>query len=437
MVVSTGTSPSVWQRALLRLTVSVFVLQSGCATTVVAPVLPQEVRDSLGVVAIVPAQYEPQSKFLISWRHKEGATGKQAALTGGAGTAATALAPAALGPVGVLAGVIWVGTATVVEAVRTSEGIVPVNTAEEIESSINKAVAKLDVQNALAGRLATMLRTEPRIRLATVVAAGPNKPDAHPDYAQLRTAGIDTVFEVAINEIGFDGCIMNNWECRHPHVLYLFMRAQLRLVRVSDGAVLFAKPLEYRSGNRELTKWLADSGRMLGEEFDQAYRELAERVYDEVLLVTPIELPFDDGMYEPRCWLEPLRPKAFGRVDTLRPTLRWTAFPREIDRRELDPAVLGKIGNVTYDLRIWDEAAELRNHSVTDRWRNRLFYERTSLVEPRHTLEIPLAPESRYYWSVRARFVVDGRSMVTRWARWSNCLSDKVLFGYYQFDTPK
>ena len=413
MVVSTRANPSVWRHAFLRLTVSIFALQSGCATTVAPPVPSQAVRDSMGVVAVVPARYAPQSNFLISWRHKEGATGTQAALVAGGGAATVAaLSSPLLGPFGVLAGVVWVGTATAYEAARTSEGIVPAKTAAEVESAISKAVAGLDVQGALAGRLASMVKSGPRIRLAAVSAAGPDKPAARPDYAQLRAAGIDTVIEVAVMDIGFDGCITHNWECRPPHLVHLFMRAQARLVRVADGTVPFEWPLEYKSGNHELTKWLTDGGRLLGEEFDQAYRALAERVYDEAFLVTPIELPFISNLYESRCWIEPLYPefKAFrdNRVDTLRPTLRWTAFPREIDRRQLDPSVLQKIGDVTYDLRIWYEAVELRDRHFTDRWRDRIFYERTGLADPQHTLEVPLAPDGRYYWSVRARFVVDG-----------------------------
>lgn len=366
----------------------------------------------------------------------------QAALTGAGGTAATvpfAAVPVA-GPVLVLSGAIATAIMTAFDAVRTSQGIVPANTAAEIESAIDKAVAGLDVQNALAGRLATIIKSDPRIRLAKISAAWPDKPAARPDYAPLRGDGIDAVIEVAIAEIGFDGCIKNNWECRPPHTLHLFMRGHARLVRVADSTALFEWPLDYKSGPHELTKWLADGGRLLAEEFEQAYRELAERIYDEAFLITPIELPVVSNLWEVRCWLEPLYPeRSFGyRVDTLRPTLRWTAFPREIDREKLDPAVLRKIGGVTYDLRIWDEDVDQRlDRSWNLQWRNRLFYERTGLAAPQHTLEVPLAPASRYYWSVRARFVVDGRPMATRWMRMSGCFSDDLFLGYYNFNTSK
>ncbi|HEX4899335.1 MAG TPA: hypothetical protein VFV61_02325, partial [Pyrinomonadaceae bacterium] len=118
--------------------------------------------------------------------------------------------------------------------------------------------------------------------------------------------------------------------------------------------------------------------------------------------------------------------------------MRWTAFPREIDREKLDRVILRKIGGVTYDLRIWDEDADQRlDRPWNLQWRNRLVYERTGLAAPHHTLEVPLAPASRYYWSARARFVVDGRTMVTRWMRMSKCFSNDLFLGYPYFNTSK
>lgn len=327
------------------------------------------------------------------------------------------------------------GAMTVRDAIVTSKSIIPDETAENIESAIDKAVAEFDIQNAIAGQLETILKSDPRVRLATVDASGPDKPAARPDYAQLRDEGIDTVIEIGINEIGLDGCITHNWECRPPHTLYLFMRGQARMVQVVDGATLFEWPLEYKSGAHDLSKWQTDGGRILGEELEQAYRELAERVYDEAFLITPIALPFVSNIWEEKCWVEPL---SVSGTDTLQPTLRWTPFPSEIVRQELDPAVLRKIGNVTYDLRVWDEDIDQGNDAWYQRWRNRLIYERTGLAAPQHTLEVPLAPASRYYWSVRARFVVDGRSMATRWMRQHKCFSYEVSYGGdYGFDTPK
>ena len=43
-------------------------------------------------------------------------------------------------------------------------------------------------------------------------------------------------------------------------------------------------------------------------------------------------------------------------------------------------------------------------------------YAREGLPAPWHTVEQPLAPGGRYFWSVRARFELDGRERVTDWS---------------------
>jgi hypothetical protein len=430
---------TVGRRFLLCLVSGVPGLLASCVTADAPPAPSSAIRDGLRSVAIVPAQYAPQTDFLISWRHKEGATGKQAVLTTAAATATTAAASTAwLGPFAALTGAIAGGAMVVRSSLGTAQGIVPASTAAELESAISNAVSGLEAQSALAGQLAKMVEAEPTVRVAAVSGAGPGEPQARPDYAQLRTSGVDAVVETAINEIGFEGCIAHNRECSPPHVLYLFMRAQARLVRVEDGAVLFERDLEYKSGHRALEYWLADDGRSLGEELEQADRALAETVYDEVFLRTPVELPNSGGT---DCWLQPLYPKFDmihgARVEALQPTLRWTAFPRDIDREKLDPAVLNKISNVTYDLRIWDESTYERYSVPYERWRDRVIYERMDLEAAQHTLDVALAPGSRYYWAVRARFVVDGRPMATHWSRRRGCFSDEVPWGLHAFDTPR
>ena len=173
------------------------------------------------------------------------------------------------------------------------------------------------------------------------------------------------MLEVAVTEIGLSGCVTEDHdplECLHSveHLLHLFMSAQARLVRVSDGTTLSEWQLHYKSSRREIQQWAENDGRLLGEKLEDAFRDLVEQVYDVVFLITSIDLPtpgndFWDGS---DCWLAPVYPPnpLFRNpvVDTLRPTLQWSAFPRELDRQKLNPEVLRKIDNVTYDLRIWD-----------------------------------------------------------------------------------
>ena len=66
-----------------------------------------------------------------------------------------------------------------------------------------------------------------------------------------------------------------------------------------------------------------------------------------------------------------------------------------------------RVTNVAYDIRIW----LVKEDSSTE-----LVYEREAIRETAHKLEVPLAPSSKYFWSVRARFDLDGKTRVSEWS---------------------
>ena len=90
----------------------------------------------------------------------------------------------------------------------------------------------------------------------------------------------------------------------------------------------------------------------------------------------------------------------FVKVDSLQPTFQWQPFPR------LEGNFADRVQDVTYELRIW---------TTVPGPAGKLKYARDGLELPSHQLKEPLDPSSRYLWSVRARFMVDGHSRVTEW----------------------
>lgn len=96
----------------------------------------------------------------------------------------------------------------------------------------------------------------------------------------------------------------------------------------------------------------------------------------------------------------------FLKVDSLQPTLRWEPFPRSHDIRRDHQNLLSRIRDVTYDLKIWNSTYEFPD---------RVIYTRQGLLEPFHKIEQPLEPCAKYFWTVRARFKIDGETRVTEW----------------------
>lgn len=92
-------------------------------------------------------------------------------------------------------------------------------------------------------------------------------------------------------------------------------------------------------------------------------------------------------------------------VDTLTPTFRWQPLAIEPESQSSQHPPI-RIEKVTYELRIW--------RTVPDGY-GKLVYAREDLTTTEHKLERPLAPGTRYLWSVRAHFHIDSRCRTTEW----------------------
>jgi hypothetical protein len=94
----------------------------------------------------------------------------------------------------------------------------------------------------------------------------------------------------------------------------------------------------------------------------------------------------------------------FAPVESLQPVLRWETYPPEGMQRAAEQ--MGRIHDVTYDLNIW------RSENETP---SSIIYSRRGLPEAQHKIEEALRPCEGYFWTVRARFRVDGKERVSEW----------------------
>lgn len=94
----------------------------------------------------------------------------------------------------------------------------------------------------------------------------------------------------------------------------------------------------------------------------------------------------------------------FVEIDSLRPILQWKPFPVPKDTKAEE---LSRASNITYELKI------LR---AQDSSQGEVVYTRTGLREPSHKVERSLEPLTRYFWSVRVRFQLDGHDIETEWS---------------------
>ena len=223
----------------------------------------------------------------------------------------------------------------------------------------------------------------------------------------------------------------------------LILSAQIRLIRTADDTVLDDRIVTEEFGTtRSLAEWTADDAKVFREDVRLGAHRLAATISEqEFILQRAPERTFSMNIFYNGYFtgLAPVNPpmvasQIFDRVDlvpivtSLQPTLRWEVFKGDA---------------VTYDLMLWRAA---------DRNLGNLVYSRERLTQPQHTVEIPLDPQTRYFWTVRARFSANGRTKVTEWSTRSvsasllyNTLSlgvgslvghpDDSTSGLYQFRT--
>lgn len=101
-------------------------------------------------------------------------------------------------------------------------------------------------------------------------------------------------------------------------------------------------------------------------------------------------------------------------VDSLQPTLRWTPFPGrhqfgagDSGRPFIPETHAARARNVRYDVRIW-QVENLTARAVV--------YERFAIKTNSHTLEESLQPSKPYFWSIRARFEINGETRISEWS---------------------
>jgi hypothetical protein len=394
---------------------------AGCADMPAPPA--EQMREEWGNLVVAPARFAPQSN-IRSFAVGKGEGAAKGAAVGSAAGAVSTLALATTGAMEAIVApylaVIMVPTMAASGAIAGSQAAITEQDAAAMETHIQQNLANLEVPGTLAQAIITTAKQDTGQQLPILPEVGPNTPEAKSDYRALAQQGADTVLEVITTEVGFHG----------GKQLRFYLVATIHVVRVKDGKHLYQREFVYQSDDYEAPRWAENQAALLQAELQRSYANLAESVVENVFLLTGLPLEsratasgatYFFGAWDAcgLAWVSPQReyhPKMsdtehsnwnrFPTVANRQPTLAWEAMPRDSDRRTVSKAVLSAISNVRYDLRVWQ---------VINNAPPRLIYERRDLPTPFHTLEQPLSPKSRYFWSARARFELAGRVHATKW----------------------
>jgi hypothetical protein len=417
------------------------IIASGCATpqSFYSPI-PQAKRADMRSIAVVPAANPATAHYYLRYPNGRPPETRDGGVAGSLaeGTYAAGMASAAAGPAGLLLFPLFLVAGTAGSAAASgappAEQQVP-----DLARMINQSLVALKLQKIISEHFFDEGMRQTPYRFVVLDALGSSAQEGKSDYKFLRDQGFDLIVEIGVEKVGF------NLGGEKEPVASFFMESRVRAVDPSDNSEIFKDKFYQESPPGKLSEWIADGSTKVEEAMAKAYDQIAETAIEKMFLLYlfKVDSIWSGASY---CMLNALSPKHYPRmfstrkkpleVDTLLPTLKWEAFPREKDIKADSGLALEKMSNVSYELRVYKG----RNGAPEE-----LVYKRKGLPRPEHTLEVELEASASYFWTVRAHFICDGLHQVTKWSYsripWppsaDPCLDNSIpLYHYYGFITP-
>ena len=404
----------------LLLAVIVASAQAGCATHPASAKLPDNAERDLGNVAFVATPVEPEIKLgeipagkgsgALSaaggtFSHCMGGLNGSGSCSGGGSLGAAVCGAAVL---------LWLGVCVIATGVAAVVGATVADNAKAVQSSVVSVTAAFDAKTIQAGLRDQVTKCAAEAPVSSVVSYptdAANQAALAKDYRPLAAAGIDHVIETSLIKVGVAGRGLNP-------PLMLYMQAQVRVVSTRDNGQRFAHQFLYLSEEHTLKEWAGDQGAVLRRAMEAGFARLGTSIADQVFQL--YYFPSREAQDRESFGLAAVYPKnavsfrtnylvhdsSWISIDSLQPTLRWQSFPRDVDRTAA-PAVMERVSDVRYDVLI-TEAIGLAPGPVV--------VAAGGIATNSYRLEVQLKPGRKYFWTVRARFELDGRQRVTEWA---------------------
>jgi hypothetical protein len=291
-------------------------------------------------------------------------------------------------------------------------------------------------------------------------------PETNDMITYSRSLGLSEksiIIEIGLYRLGFLGGSGSD------PLIMMQLEAYANVVRTADGGLVRSQKISYTSVPRRASAWIAEDAALLKQEMASAYRMVAEDLVDTLFFVSDYgsRKALSGATGSEYCIMKNYTPLTTG---SLRPSLQWQPFMRALQESERGEDISSRIGNVTYDLLIWREGGVPSENRIYER---RGITSAETMIKVReifsgitppdqsipetyvkevdvevvtHTVEVDLEPAAEYYWSVRARYTLDGQTNITRWSRFRRtdsfsksvecfCATNDLGY-YYRFSTP-
>ncbi len=260
-------------RLLLVFIVAALLAAAGCAYSPLSPPS-EDVRASLGRIGVLSETSSTSGEWNMPAKGGWNGAGRAAPLA----AAGAVIAGAESGhPLGFVLGLLLAPLAAVGGGIYGAVGAEPSAVVTEAEATIQAVFADLQIPNTLRDRIVQVARAETRHTVVPQTdAAGGGGPENRPE--RLAEA-IDTILQVSVQGYGTRAA----WDIKPP--VSLFLAADVRLVRVADGTVLYSQRLHWVSPERPLAEWAAGQGKLARQKLERAIQNLGERIAELVFVL--------------------------------------------------------------------------------------------------------------------------------------------------------
>jgi hypothetical protein len=268
----------------------VLLLLLSCATIPKQPPPPpQELRADLGRIGIVSASFQPEVRFQKPMTKEDASAvgvARGALITMGIGYGTGNL-------LGLAAGVVLSPVGAAVGGIAGQIMGVPSQKIKETEDTLNGCLATLNFQETMRERfLKTVAREQTQYPFLLLEVQGPNALGEEVIYGSLSDKGIDTILEIGLRkcELWEKGGKRLERSINAP--LHFLMAVSIRLIRTTDGHVLFDRNFVYDNQNVPLkfSEWGVNNAQPFREELDRAFQFLAFEIVGAVYMIqTPAD----------------------------------------------------------------------------------------------------------------------------------------------------
>lgn len=264
----------VRRRHVSALCTAALLTVGGCASAP-APPPSEAVRLNLGHIGIRSGAASPSAEWNMP------AKGGAAGAGRGAAAAALSVLSAPCVGYGCAANVLLAPVGAVLGGIAGGATAEPAAAVEEAEAAVRAAFADLKIPDTLRDRIVQVTRAETPYTLFFLQDDAAEECATRDNPARGADA-MDTVLQINVQGYGTKAA----WRPNPP--IFLFLDANVRLLRSADNTVLYSRKAAWVSAGRPLAEWAGSNGDPVREELGRGVQYLAERIVDVVFLLKVI-----------------------------------------------------------------------------------------------------------------------------------------------------